>query len=354
MGWNVYHGPDKMPSFYPAAQLRKSMYRPDVIKMLLKTGSLQRALEAADKARGAASKAVRIDEVLPPTVLLTTPDQSPFTTTEPTVEIRAAARPAAKNPITAMRLLMNGRPYHEADGLRTFNPPMVGEVRQAWKVQLAPGQHEFAVLAESAVSKAVSEPVEVISGMRGIKPIKGQAAPEAVELPTLYVLSVGISAYKGALKLDYAAKDATVLSQVLQARSKTLYRKIEVKLLTDKGATHRSILQGLTWLRKEMTQRDVAVLSFAGHGDQDADGHFYLLPVNVDADDLLSTAGSGEQMKSVLGGLPGKVLVFLDGCHSGAVDGERKRSRTGLSDNLVRDLVTDDYGVVIMCSATGK
>ena len=47
-------------------------------------------------------------------------------------------------------------------------------------------------------------------------------------------------------------------------------------------------------LRKQMTQNDVAVFSFAGHGAKDADGKFYLLPVDGDIEDLLSTAVSGE------------------------------------------------------------
>ena len=49
---------------------------------------------------------------------------------------------------------------------------------------------------------------------------------------------------------------------------------MDVKLLPDGKATRRGVLQGLTWLRKQMTQNDVAVFSFAGHGVKDADGRF--------------------------------------------------------------------------------
>src|SRR5262245_37205381 len=48
MGWHVNNGPDAMATFYPAAQFRKSLYRPDVIKLLLRTGGVERALEVAD------------------------------------------------------------------------------------------------------------------------------------------------------------------------------------------------------------------------------------------------------------------------------------------------------------------
>jgi uncharacterized caspase-like protein len=129
---------------------------------------------------------------------------------------------------------------------------------------------------------------------------------------------------------------------------------VEVRLLTDKEASRRNILQGLTWLRKQMTQNDVAVIFFAGHGAQEADGTFYLMPADVEPDDLLSTGVPGDQIKRTLAGMPGKFIVMLDACHAGAVDGEKRRGAGSMTDDLVRELATDDYGVVVMCSSMGR
>ena len=52
MGWQVNNGLEQMASFYPASQFRKSLYRPDVIRLLLRTGSAERALKLADQERG--------------------------------------------------------------------------------------------------------------------------------------------------------------------------------------------------------------------------------------------------------------------------------------------------------------
>jgi uncharacterized caspase-like protein len=103
-----------------------------------------------------------------------------------------------------------------------------------------------------------------------------------------------------------------------------------------------------------MTTNDVGVLFFAGHGGKDADGSFYLFPVNVEPDDLLATGVPGDQVKKTLAGIPGKFLVMLDACHSGAVDGERQRSAGSLTDELVRDLANDDFGILVMCSSMGR
>lgn len=92
MGWQVNNGPDKMATFHPAAQFRKTLYRPDVIKLLLETGSVAKALERADKERGKATSLLQVTDVLPPLVVMTAPDQSLTTVLEPQLTIRALAR----------------------------------------------------------------------------------------------------------------------------------------------------------------------------------------------------------------------------------------------------------------------
>jgi len=213
----------------------------------------------------------------------------------------------------------------------------------------------LAVQAESSVSRALSAPVQVVFG-RGVarEDAAGQDVTPKLELPSLYVLAVGVSEYPGNLKLNYAADDAKALAEVYQEHSKSLYRRVEVKLMVDNDATRRNILQGLTWLRKQMTQNDVAVVFFAGHGAKDHDGTFYLLPVDVDTEDLLSTAVPGDQIKRTLAGIPGRFILMLDACHAGAVEGQSRRAATSLTDDLVRDLVSDDFGVIVMCSAMGR
>jgi hypothetical protein len=355
MGWQVNRGLDQLATYYPAAQFRNSLYRPDVIQKLLEAGSVQRARALADQARGEKSRAVSIADVLPPLVVITTPDQPHSEVREPQVPLRFVAKPVGGHPITNVRLLLDGRPYPATEHVKKFDPPRDGEVRETWSVKLDPGPHTLAVQAESAVSKAVSEPVHVTFGARGL--VRGASAAAATPpqaLPSLYVLTVGVSDYPEPLKLSYAAKDAQAIAHACQAGSPPLYRKVEVKTLTDAEATRRGILSGLTWLRKEMTQNDVAVVSFAGHGSKDADGRFYLLPMDVDQNDLLATAVSGEEFKRTLEATPGRFVLLLDACHSGAVEGEKRRAAGSLTDDLVRDLATDDYGVIVMCSAMGR
>jgi WD40 repeat protein len=357
IGWQVNNGLDKMASFFPAAQFRRTLYRPDVIKHLLECGSVDAALDVAGKELGKASVRTSVAQVLPPFILITSPDQPKVDVSDPKIQIRYVAKPVGNNPITAVRLMVNGRPYPGAEGLKTFAAPIKKEIRDSWTIPLAPGSNVFAVQVESDVSKSLSEPVEVtFSQARGAVRDDDKQKPPREFLPSLYVLSIGVSDYPGNLKLGYAAKDAQVLAKTLIATSSSLFEKVEVKQIVDKEATRRNILQGFTWLKKQMTQNDVAIITFAGHGNKDSDGRLYLLPIDVDVEDLVSSAVPSDQVKNLLSTTPGRIVMMLDACHSGAVDGPARRGGGGggLTDDLVRDLVSDDYGLVVMCSSTGR
>jgi uncharacterized caspase-like protein len=48
-------------------------------------------------------------------------------------------------------------------------------------------------------------------------------------------------------------------------------------------------------------------------------------------------------------------VLLLDACHSGAIGGEKRKSLRALkaaNDNLARELLTPDFGVIVMCSST--
>src|SRR5207247_2049606 len=81
---------------------------------------------------------------------------------------------------------------------------------------------------------------------------------------------------------------------------------------------------------------------------------FYLVPVDVSEDDPGGTCLSGDAFKKRLENMPGRLIAILDACHSGAVAEARRPIQNGRVDSLVRDLVTDDYGVVVMCASLGR
>lgn len=112
------------------------------------------------------------------------------------------------------------------------------------------------------------------------------------------------------------------------------------------------ILDGLDWLQKETTSKDMAMLFLAGHGVTDQGGIFYYLPVNANTEKLKRTGVVFSDIKNTLSSLSGKALLFLDACHSGNVMGTRR----GVADitAVVNELTSAESGAVVFASSTGR
>lgn len=333
MGWQVNNGPDRMGAFHPASRFRPQFYRPDVIKLLLKEGSLDAALKVADEARHQQTKKVEVADVLPPEVTVTVSPKA-GAGQGGKVEITAKARNVGTAPVTALQLLIDDRPYAGPDALKTLDTPRAGPVTSTWKVTLPPGPHEIRVLARTEASLGTS---------RGMV---REGPPTPVTNPALYLVAVGIDAYPSPLALRGAVNDATLLEKTFKKHSSPLFRTIETNLITDQTTrvpTRQGILDGLGWLKQHMTRDDVGVFFFAGHGLQDKDGEYYLLPRDGDPNRLRATALSRPELKRQMQGLPGRIVVLLDACNSGAIG--------LLFDDLSRELIDEDCGVVVMCAS---
>lgn len=340
MGWQVNNGLEAQATYHSAAQFRRSLYQPAVIQQILAAGSVTKALAAA----GIKGDAVSMHNLLPPAVTILSPRAAANAQVGQRFEVKASARSVGKHPVTSLRLLVNGRPYRGAAGIRPVDQPQLGEVQASWTVDVPPGSHVLAVQAETTVSRSLSEPTQVTAS----------GASPADITPALYVLAVGINEYPGDLRLNYAARDATVLSQSLQEKSAKVFRTVEVKQIKDREATRKGIQEGLGWLRSRMSPKDVGILFFSGHGHRHTDGTFHLLPVDYSDRDPLGSCVAGDQLKSALADMPGRVVMILDACHSGAAADRPRRRDRSLADDLVRELVTDDYGIVVFNSSQGR
>ena len=344
MGWCVNNGLNAMASFYPASQFRKTLYRPDVVKRVIDAGSLDKALAEADAAAGKSTQQTDVAQILPPKISITKPATSQVQLTGKTLDVEAVAESVGANPVTEMRVLLDGRPV--PDGIKTFSP-VTGQARANWTIEVPSGSHIIVVQAGSAASKAVSDPVEVVAA----------ADPDAPKgAGTLYVLAIGINDYPDKrLKLDCAVPDAKLLRQAFLSNSRRLFPGgIEVRLLLDAQATRANILDGLQWLAGKARAGDVAVVFYAGHGDSKIEGQFFLVPVDANLRKLGETGISGEALQKAIGELPSTTMLILDACDSGGFDAKKKKRKTRAlpvpTDVLVRDLVYDS-GLVVMCGA---
>jgi len=331
MGWTVDNGIDKSPSFFPAERFRKKLFRPDIIKLVLEKGSVKEAIKTANAAAGIEkTRDVKIDDLRPPRAVLALLQQD-----KAVVKLIVAAEASSTDqPVTALRLLVDGRPL--ADG--SANEKFEGGKKQAnaeWSIALPPGKHLLTVLVRCPDASSKSNSVEVI-------------VADPSKQSTLHVLAIGVNEYQdSSLKLEFAAKDAEEIAAGFQKSSRgDLFQDVRSKVLTNAAAGKVAILKQIAELRKKARPSDLAVVFFAGHGVKEKD-KFYLLPVDAKTDNLAGTAISGEELRKALGEFPCQVLLMLDACHSSA---GIKNFRPAV-DDITRNLTDDDCGVAVLCAA---
>lgn len=269
-----------------------------------------------------------------------------FKSNKVTVEVVGESRSGF--PIKAFRLVVDGRPYRGQMGIAQVSQPQLGEQTARWDVELDPGRHTLRVLADTEYVQGASDEIEVV--------YVGGGMP-AVELPSLFVLAVGVSQHSVPSRaLDFADRDASELADALQKHSRPLYQQIETKVLVNDQATRRGIFSGLQWLRERMGGRPnaVGVVFFACHGEKDAkDGSLYFLPHDSEEKDFAGSAIEADTLKKQLASISGRLVLILDACHSGEIGAEKTRG-ADLTDQLLRDLTAEENGLAVLCSALGN
>ncbi|GIW80674.1 MAG: hypothetical protein KatS3mg105_2481 [Gemmatales bacterium] len=329
IGWQVNHGPDRLATFYPAVRFERTFHRPEVIRQLLPSGTLDQALLSAKVPRR------RLNDVVPPLVEIVQPDPG-MTFAADTIELRARAKNVRSEPVTGLRLLVDGRPYPGANII--FANPQPGEVAGNWHVTLPQGRHQLAVQAESASSVSLSRVVQVT-----------RRVEEKDTAGKLYVLAVGIADYGGVQKFPFAAEDARKIAESFEKHSPGVFAAVETKVLTNDSATRKGMLAGLEWLRDKATTKDTAVFFFAGGGQQ-VKSRLYLLPVDASEKKLIDTAVADDEVQAMLAQTSGRLLVLLDVRQIGVAN----EAPIGLTDRWVRRLISSECGAIVFASAQGR
>lgn len=340
IGWHVNNGSDKEADFFPVSRFRDRFYRPDVIAKILDTQDEAEAVRLANAEAGRKAQTTSVAQVLPPVVTVLSPQDSASVSTEE-IEVRYTVRATEDAPVKMVRVLVDGRPLEGARGISLE----AATAERSLKVRLPERDCEVALVAENRHGASVPCRVRLKWA--------GKPTEEFVIKPKLYALVIGVSEYTDAkIRLRYAAKDARDFAGVLERLKGGLYRDVVVKLLTDEKAVKDEVLDGLDWVRKETTNKDVAMVYLSGHGVNDADGSYYYLPANVNVEKLMRTGVEFTAIKQTVTSIAGKALFFVDTCHAGNVMGGRR----GLDDitRLVNELSSAENGAVVFAASTGR
>lgn len=358
IGWQLNKGRDKLAEFYPSYVFRDQFHDPELVKRTVLLGDFEKA-----KAEVRPDD-VEITSILPPGVEWKTPEELNIETESDTLTISATIdSPDAE--LEEVKLLVNGK------AVKTEYQASGNSMDYQHKIVLLPGENHLSLFVRNAHSGQLSDS-RVITRLVPGKPNSSATAPELNDMlkPNLYVLAVGVSDYEDESipSLTYCDEDASAIATLFEKQSGGIFGETEVKLLVNEEATEDGIQDALDWLEETTTQKDFVVLFLAAHGVNDEKGNFYLLPSDANPERLRSSGVAWDDFGDILGNLPSRVLMFLDTCHSGQlganlftlanVEGMKSRSVGGLKSafdpsEAIRELTSDENGVVIMAASTG-
>ncbi|WP_005034024.1 caspase family protein [Holophaga foetida] len=346
IGWHLNRDKEQAADFFPASRFRNAYYRPDVIDRVLETLDEAEALRMANDQAGMRAQAATIEEMLPPVVRILSPETG-ARVKSPSVALRASVRHPRGLPIDEVWAAVDGR----QTGERGIQVQSTEAGVSTLSVTVPSKDCVVSVFARSG--SAISEAATVRLVWDGDEPRAAQDTFTAK--PKLYVLTVGVGRYaRKDLNLKYPAKDARDVAASFKAQQGRMYREVETRVLTDEEATKDNILDGLEWIQRATTARDVAVVFLAGHGVNDPQGQFFFLPHQADLEKMRRTLVADSEVKDVLSKVPGKVLFFLDSCHSGNVLGKAQFRGAGDVNRFVSELASAENGVVVFTASTGR
>nr|NQU90881.1 WD40 repeat domain-containing protein [Bacteroidota bacterium] len=179
IGWHLNDGPDKEAYFFPASKFRNKYYRPDVIDNILATYDEGDALRIADLQNNRKSNDTKIANMLPPVVRILSPSHRQEVGSE-NLTIRYTAESPNGEPVTAVKVMIDGRPVSNQRGFKPMHDE-TGEItiqipqKDATIQLLAENRHGWSTRAEVAVKW------------------KGSDNKPDVLKPTLYMLAIGVS-----------------------------------------------------------------------------------------------------------------------------------------------------------------
>ena len=326
-GWAIGNGQHELATFHPAEKFAAHFRRPDVIRLAIEHGSVERALEILK------TKPADIETILPPQAELKI-----LKRTGNTVQVKATATSGVKDkPVLALRVLLDGRALGQGRGALTV--PTGQPAEAIWEFEIPPGSHQIKLQARGVDGTASSEPLIV-------------TAPKSPDQqPVLHRLTVGVDDYDLAgLHLNAAAKDATDIHAALAkycVGPHNRFGKAGGALLLNRDATRAAVKKALTDIRGKAKPGDLFVFSFAGHGVKQGDKYYLLTREANPSKSLEGISLSGEDLLLELKDFECPVLMILDACHSATA----VKSFRPATDDLSRSLTHESAGVTVLAAA---
>jgi len=317
IGWQINHGPENAAEYVTAAQLRKSLGRPDIVAKAIQLASAE---EAVKQSPGTNFRLADLLAKPVPRFRIVSPAAN-ATLTGGTAQLDLALE-ETPDPVNLIRLYVNGT---QVDARQPEDGPGFKPGPLTFKVPLAKGRNLVRAVAVNGTGETSAEVAVTLDG-EGVLDKRG----------TLRILAIGVDKYPRlgmacreldgitpkSCDLSAAVSDATAFANAMAARLGPLHQSTVSTVLVNGGKSGEpkaaNIVDALDELRGA-EPNDTTLLFVSGHGFHE-DQDYYFVPTDAEfAGGRLrkSTAVPWDRFQSVLEGANGRRFLFLDTCRSG-------------------------------------
>jgi WD40 repeat protein len=322
VGWLINKGPDQVPDYVGADQLRDHLNRPDIVEKAIILASAEQAVREAPGTTF--TLADLLARPVPRFKILSPLADAVQHGGRAVVGIAIDATP---DPIKAIRVQVNGREIGDVTPDIGSGGFAAGE--RMLVVPLVQGKNEVRI----TLTNAIGEKAEVLTLNH-----EGEGALD--KRGTLYILAIGVDKYPGlgntcgirgdkSCNLTVSGADARSLVAAVEKRLGPAHGKIVKRLLVNGAGgkddpTAANILDAIDTL-KQAEETDTVVLFVAGHGFNEGPNYRFLATNAEWAGDALrgSTVVPWQILQEAVEGAKGRRILFIDTCHSGNAYNQR-------------------------------
>jgi len=319
-GWQVNRGVDRLPDFFRADQFRERLERPEVLKRLLERGSLAAALAANNGAVAPVGETAIVNQLRArPQIEWLSPTADALVDGD-----RVVIEAKVRVPLGATLAM----PKVFADGVAATSAVVIaGEVTAGERSETF--RWTVPLVSRSEIMLEILASTEAGAWDRVTRTVRRIIDPDLpLRKPRLHLLAVGVGNYRDPQiqSLDFAARGATAVHDLLAKRTSPLYQFAGVKLLDQDAVRplwNAYSQEAVQRLASDVQADDLVVMYLCGHGLRDRiTGRWYFVTADARHSDLMNDRYAdclALEDLAALSSLPCRKLAILDSCHSGAV-----------------------------------
>ncbi|MGI9422749.1 MAG: PDZ domain-containing protein, partial [Hyphomicrobiaceae bacterium] len=349
VGWQLNKGKSEAADYVRGQQLRRTLFRPDIVERALVLTSAKAAVQEAGLV------GLTVDAILnrrqPPVIRVAGPESANGGRSVITVTFDKPPQGDDRIDVfvgnAEQESKVAARPVKLPPGLPRKAP---ASLMRAYEVPLFRGANLVRVVAANSTGESEPQWLDVLHNGEGELDKRG----------TLWVLAVGVDKYPGlgnscgddqrsTCDLSYAGVDATAFAKAAAKEMKSTHRQVKVTVLVNgRGETtvptRKNILSAIERIKTKSTANDTVVIFLAGHGVNAKGGRYLFLPSDVlrEGEEIAkrSSIDWQSEIQQAITQAKGRRLMFVDACHSGSAH-NRKLLSDALTDRFVAFAATN-------------